>query len=119
MKGKLSRMLRSGLSMMLVFCMLISMAPAVFATEDEGIKYDVIIEDLADVLETYGPEAEALVWAQWEKFNYEGKVEEATKLMNAALEALYADYTNNILPVLEASLADLEGERTLTLKGYI
>ena len=113
MKGKLSRMLRSGLSMMLVFCMLISMAPAVFATEDEGIKYDVIIEDLADVLETYGPEAEALVWAQWEKFNYEGKVEEATKLMNAALEALYADYTNNILPVLEASLADLEGEKNV------
>ena len=35
MKGKLSRMLRSGLSLMLVFCMLISMAPAAFATEAE------------------------------------------------------------------------------------
>ena len=33
MKGKLSRMLRSGLSLMLVFCMLISMAPAAFAVE--------------------------------------------------------------------------------------
>ena len=33
MKGKLSRMLRSGLSLMLVFCMLISMAPAAFAVD--------------------------------------------------------------------------------------
>lgn len=33
MKGKLSRMLRSGLSLMLVLCMLISMAPAAFAVE--------------------------------------------------------------------------------------
>jgi len=40
MKGKLSRMLRSGLSLMLVFCMLVSMAPAAFAVESkETINY--------------------------------------------------------------------------------
>ena len=39
MKGKLSRMWRSGLSLMLVFCMLVSMAPAAFASESKEIKY--------------------------------------------------------------------------------
>ena len=49
MKGKLSAMLRSGLSLMLVLCMLVSMAPAAFAAGD----YYVALGDGASVSESY------------------------------------------------------------------
>ena len=46
MKGNLSKMLRSGLSLMLALCMLISMAPAAFAAGD----YYVALGDGTSVL---------------------------------------------------------------------
>ena len=51
MKGKLSRMLRSGLSLMLALCMLVSMAPAAFAAGDYS--YYVALGDGTSVSESY------------------------------------------------------------------
>ena len=65
MKGKLSRMWRSGLSMMLALVMMFSLGTVAFATEGSEVAKDVaedvvvVTQDLVDILQANAELAQA------------------------------------------------------------
>ncbi len=70
---------------------------------------------LCDVLEKYGPEVAAQVWAQWEEYGYVDAVNETIDKLTEILEERYEIYTTETLPAVNAFVAALtEQKDTLT-----
>jgi len=83
MKASLSRMLRSGIAMLIVLCMVASVVPAAVFAADDAKKQEVLdkletnldraeagINELYDLIITYGPEVAMGVWTRWEESGY-------------------------------------------------
>lgn len=80
--------------------------------KDETIKnVEVTLEALYDVLETYGPEVAAEVWAQWEEYGYVESVEETMAELKEMLDARYEYYTTEALPAIEGAMTDLVAQK--------
>lgn len=105
MRGKLSRMWRSSISLMLVFCMLVSMAPAAFATdssEPTTIKY-VSLGDSVSL----GSGSYPNLFASWLKAEGYADDVDHTAL---AKDAMRAEDLHFILTYSGANSAVAEGE---------
>ena len=105
MRGKLSRMWRSSISLMLVFCMLVSMAPAAFATdssEPTTIKYVSLGDSVS-----HGGGSYPNLFASWLKAEgYADEVEHSA----LAKPAMRAEDLHFILTYSGANSAVAEGE---------
>ncbi len=94
-------------------------AEAVIATyenkhtaKDETIEnVQIVLEELYQLLEQYGPEAAAQVWAQWEEYGYVEAVENSIIDLNNMLTQRYAYYTETALPAIEAAVGELAAQK--------
>lgn len=78
------------------------------------------LEALCEVLETYGPEVAAQVWAQWEEYGYVEAVNKTIDELTEVLEARYEVYTTETIPAVNASVAALAEQKdalTVQLAG--
>ena len=106
MKANLSRMLRSGVALLLALCMVVGFVPAAaFAAETSGGNIavegvEISLEELYKLVETYGPKAAEQVWAQWVEDGYVEDVEKAINELKPMLEQRYAYYTETALPAI-------------------
>ncbi len=89
-----------------------------YTVQDETIKnIETALNELCKLLETYGPEVAAQVWAQWVEFGYVDAVNATINELTAVLEARYEAYTTETLPAVNASVAALtEQKDVLTTK---
>ena len=87
-----------------------------YTVQDETIKnIETALNELCEVLETYGPEVAAQVWAQWEEYGYVDAVNATIDELTAILEERYEVYTTETLPAVNASVTALtEQKDTLT-----
>lgn len=108
MKANLSRMLRSGVAMLLVLCMVAGFMPtAAFAAE----KGCIDLNEMYDLVQTYGPDAAAQVWAQWEEYGYVEMVEKSIADLKPMLSERYTYYTETALPAIGESVTALSAQK--------
>ena len=108
MKANFSRMLRSGVAMLLVLCMVAGFMPtAAFAAE----KGCIDLNEMYDLVQTYGPDAAAQVWAQWEKYGYVEMVEKSIADLKPVLTERYTYYTEEALPAIGESVTALSEQK--------
>ncbi len=80
--------------------------------QDETIEnIKTALSELCKLLETYGPEVAAQVWAQWEEYGYVDVVNATIDELTAILEARYEVYTTETLPAVNASVAALTEQK--------
>lgn len=75
----------------------------------ENVK--IALNELYNLLETYGPEAAAQVWAQWEEYGYVEAVETSVDQLKTMLETRYTYYTETALPAITASVENLSAQK--------
>ena len=104
MKASLSRMLRSGIAMLIVLCMVASVVPtAVFATdakrqealdkvEDTLAQAENGLNTLYGLVNTYGPNMAMAVWAQWEAQGYVQAVKDQIAKLEELANGRYGTY---------------------------
>ena len=121
MKAKISRMWRSGVALLLALCLVAGFVPTAFAADvtkddvnnavDTAIaEIEATLGDLIEVLEKYGPNAADALLAQWEAFDYEGKIDKIIETMKPIWESAYAD-AEELYPVVEGMIKSLEGDK--------
>ena len=92
-----------------------------YTAKDETIaNIQTALAALCEVLETYGPEVAAQVWAQWEEYGYVEAVNKTIDELTEVLEARYEVYTTETLPAVNASVAALAEQKdalTVQLAG--
>ena len=117
MKGKLSRMWRSGLSMMLALVMMFSLGTVAFATEGSEVAKDVaedvvvVTQDLVDILQDNAElaQAEAVAKYVYGSFAEQGYVTLVVKSLEEAV-ALLEDAANRVENTAEALSPELKAE---------
>lgn len=117
MKGKLSRMWRSGLSMMLALVMMFSLGTVAFATEGSEVAKDVaedvvvVTQDLVDVLKNNAEvaQAEAVAKYVYGSFAEQGYVTLVVKSLEEAV-ALLEDAANRVENTVEGLSPELKAE---------
>ena len=117
MKGKLSRMWRSGLSMMLALVMMFSLGTVAFATEGSEVAKDVaedvvvVTQDLVDVLKDNAEvaQAEAVAKYVYGSFAEQGYVTLVVKSLEEAV-ALLEDAANRVENTVEGLSPELKAE---------
>ena len=83
-----------------------------YTVQDETIEnIETALNELCKLLETYGPEVAAQVWAQWEEYGYVDAVNETIDKLTEILEARYEVYTTETLPAVNASVAALTEQK--------
>lgn len=83
-----------------------------YTVQDETIEnIETALNELCKLLETYGPEVAAQVWAQWEEYGYVDAVNETINKLTEVLEARYEVYTTETLPAVNASVAALTEQK--------
>ncbi|MBR4074057.1 MAG: S-layer homology domain-containing protein, partial [Firmicutes bacterium] len=117
MKGKLSRMWRSGLSMMLALVMMFSLGTVAFATEGSEVAKDVaedvvvVTQNLVDVLKDNAEvaQAEAVAKYVYGSFAEQGYVTLVVKSLEEAV-ALLEDAANRVENTAEGLSPELKAE---------
>ncbi len=117
MKGKLSRMWRSGLSMMLALVMMFSLGTVAFATEGSEVAKDVaedvvvVTQNLVDVLKDNAEKAEAEAIAKYvyASFAEQGYVTLVVKALEEAV-VLLEDAANAVENTVDALSPELKAE---------
>lgn len=80
--------------------------------KDETIKnVEILLNELYNLVETYGPEVAAQVWAQWEEYGYVDAVETSIDELKTMLEERYTYYTETALPAIDASVKNLSAQK--------
>ncbi len=80
--------------------------------KDETIEnVEIVLNELYNLLETYGPEVAAQVWAQWEEYGYVDAVETTMSELKSMLENRYAYYTGTALPAITKSVENLSAQK--------
>ena len=80
--------------------------------KDETIKnIEILLDELYDLVETYGPEVAAQVWAQWEEHGYVDAFETSMSELKGMLTARYTYYTETALPAIEVAINALTAEK--------
>jgi len=80
--------------------------------KDETIEnVKLTLSALYSVLETYGPEVAAQVWAQWEEYGYVDQVNNSIEGLKATLSDRYTYYTETALPAIEAAVGSLAAQK--------
>ncbi len=80
--------------------------------KDETIKnVEILLNELYNLVETYGPEVAAQVWAQWEEYGYVDAVETSIDELKTMLEERYTYYTETALPAIDASVENLSAQK--------
>ena len=84
--------------------------------QDETIKnVEIVLNELYNLVETYGPEVAAQVWAQWEEYGYVDAVETTIEDLQTMLEERHTYYADTALPAITASVENLSAQKdTLT-----
>ena len=80
--------------------------------KDETVKnIEILLNELYDLVETYGPEVAAQVWAQWEEHGYVDAVETSMSELKGMLSARYTYYTETALPAIQTAIDALNAEK--------
>ena len=80
--------------------------------QDETIEnVEIVLNELYNLLETYGPEAAAQVWAQWEEYGYVEAVETTMSELKSMLESRYTYYTETALSAVAKSVEELSAQK--------
>ena len=80
--------------------------------KDETIKnVEILLNELYNLVETYGPEVAAQVWAQWEEYGSVDAVETSIDELKTMLEERYTYYTETALPAIDASVKNLSAQK--------
>lgn len=83
-----------------------------YTVQDETIEnIETALNELCKLLETYGPEVAAQVWAQWEEYGYVEAVNTTINKLTAVLEDRYEVYTTETIPAVNASVAALAEQK--------
>lgn len=72
---------------------------------------EIALNELYKLVETYGPEVAAQVWAQWEEYGYVEMVETSMSELKDMLEKRYTYYTETALPSIAASVENLSAQK--------
>ena len=88
------------------------------ALEEDTTGKDVVVEEvnillteLYKLVETYGPEAAAQVWAQWEEYGYVDAFETSVSELKGMLTDRYTYYTETALPAIKVAIDALNAEK--------
>ena len=109
---RISRMLRSGLAMVLALCMILSACPIVaFAQETEADNVKYVLGEMKGFLEEYAPNVASQAYDLWIKNGYQEKVDECIAELIALLDARKANYTDVVLPALNDTIAALSAQK--------
>ncbi len=80
--------------------------------QDETIEnVEIALNELYNLLETYGPEVAAQVWAQWEEYGYVDAVEKSMAELEEMIKARYEYYTETALPAIEEAVNELSAQK--------
>ncbi len=80
--------------------------------KDETIKnVNIVLNELYKLVETYGPEVAAQVWAQWEEYGYVDAVWTSMKGLKTQLAERYTYYTESALPAITAAIENLSAQK--------
>ena len=80
--------------------------------QDETVKnIKIVLNELYNLLETYGPEVAAQVWAQWEEYGYVDAVETTMSELKTMLSQRYTYYTETALPAIANSVDALSAQK--------
>ena len=80
--------------------------------QDETIEnVEIVLSELYNLVETYGPEVAAQVWAQWEEYGYVDAVETSIVELKTMLSERYTYYTETALPAITASVENLSAQK--------
>ena len=83
-----------------------------YTAKDETIKnVQIVLDELYTLVETYGPEVAAQVWAQWEEYGYVEAVETTMSELKLMLTQRYTYYTETALPAIETAIDALSAEK--------
>ena len=83
-----------------------------YTAEDETVKnVKIVLDELYNLIQTYGPEVAVQVWAQWEEYGYVDLVKTSIDELNDMLEARYEYYTTQALPTIEGSVGELAAQK--------
>jgi len=80
--------------------------------KDETVKnINLTLDALYGLLETYGPEVAAQVWAQWEEYGYVDAVNATITELETLLQSRYTYYTETALPAIGDSIAAMTEQK--------
>ncbi len=80
--------------------------------KDETIEnVKILLNELYNLVETYGPEVAAQVWQQWEEYGYVDAVETSIDELKTMLEDRYTYYTETALPAINDSVENLSAQK--------
>ena len=83
-----------------------------YTVGDETIEnIEILLNELYNLVETYGPEVAAQVWQQWEEYGYVDAVETSIDELKTMLEDRYAYYTETALPAINDSVSALAAQK--------
>lgn len=94
-------------------------ADAVLTALNEDVTGDDVVEEevkialseLYNLVQKYGPEVAAQVWAQWEEYGYVDAVETSLSELKGMLSARYTYYTETALPAINDSVSALTAQK--------
>ncbi len=72
---------------------------------------EIALNELYNLLETYGPEVAAQVWAQWEEYGYVDAVEKSMTELEEMIKVRYEYYTETALPAIEEAVNELSVQK--------